>query len=322
MYFDEIMFDEINNVVSICKKINHNSTHSQKKSFFTKCLNLKNNPLWSYFFKGYEYNKYLKHGIHLFDKEIGINCKSIDELLCMLVCVAEIFEKEKRSEEEEYCYRFMFNNLWYLLNIEKIIYPIENISKCLNKQNIEETIEKYMGFVNEIEINVFENPVHFFDYIKRGKIKNGPYPYVSPSEASNRILTDFVILFGIKMLLNNYIPEINFSTYDVDYGNKNEQEHDIIVKDNLGIHLIGEAFNVSKSLLSDKKRKSVRKLEQNKKNLFNLWSRDIITIIMYNSDVEDRNSHWILKNNIYYLKVDVNDNLKAIKNKKIKINGA
>ena len=44
--------------------------------------------------------------------------------------------------------------------------------------------------------------------LKREKIGRGPYPEVSIFETSNRIMTDLVILFGIKKILIGEVPNL------------------------------------------------------------------------------------------------------------------
>jgi len=306
--FDEYLLNEIKGICFHLKNINNKTKTSIIKKFHEKCLKLKYHPSCEIFFKDYDYSEYLKRGKYLFNKERGIDTKNINQLLGMIICLAEISKKKKRNEDEEECYNFVFGSLWYLGNLEYYINPMKNISTRLNKENINDVIQEYLGLVNEIEIPTFENTLKLIDFIKRRKTQKGPYPYVSFFESSNRIMTDLVILFGIKMLLNRKIPEIEFEEYNVDFGNNNIQEHDIIVKGKWGTYLVGEAFNVSKSLFKNKKRDSIKKLMKSQLNLVNqLPQSNIKAIIIYNNDADDNDFIYKFDNNIYYLKVDINE---------------
>jgi hypothetical protein len=70
-------------------------------------------------------------------------------------------------------------------------------------------------------------------------------------------LSDLVILYGVKWLLdNNTFP---FESYTVEYGNENKNGFDICATGN-GKTLIGEAFNVAQSFFQTKKSTMLKKL--------------------------------------------------------------
>jgi hypothetical protein len=115
--------------------------------------------------------------------------------------------------------------------------------------------------------------------LKRGKILKGPYPHVSIFEASNRIFSDMVILFGIRELLLN--PQLGsillpFNQYEVKLGAENGFD---IEAENGREKLIGEAFNVAQSFFPDKKRKMKRKLtkEDNYDYKILIFNADAVT---------------------------------------------
>jgi F0F1-type ATP synthase gamma subunit len=302
MEFDEIVFCKIKEILTYLWKLDRNSKPSVIKKFHEKCIELKSHPSFKIYFENYDYNEYLTHCTHLFDSI------ELDYLLGVAVCIAEIYKKKNKTDHEDYCYNYLFNNLWFLCNMEKYINPMRGIPKTLNNNNIDDVIAKYLEMVSEIDINTFDSTIDLINFIKRGKTAKGPYPYVSLSESSNRIMTDLVILFGIKNLLNGIIPEIRFKEYFVDFGNENSKKHDILVIGRWGTYLVGEAFNVSRSLFKAKKRNSVKKLRNSQMAFLNQFPQSCITkaIIIYNSDANNKIFTWKLENDIYYLPIDLN----------------
>jgi hypothetical protein len=74
----------------------------------------------------------------------------------------------------------------------------------LNQTNIEKEFTDYLSSVNSIELPASQNDIlKFMDSLKRKPVGSGPYPDVSLFEASNRIFSDIVILFGVQRLLTN-----------------------------------------------------------------------------------------------------------------------
>jgi hypothetical protein len=131
----------------------------------------------------------------------------------------------------------------------------------LNRTNIDEEIRIYLDLINRIKFP--ERRGTNIDYmlsLKRGKIHNGPYPNVSIFEASNRIFSDIVILFGVReILLNPQIGSVRvpFSHYNVRLGNEDGFDIEAVQGDE---RLVGEAFNVAKSFFSTKHWKTKDKL--------------------------------------------------------------
>lgn len=96
-----------------------------------------------------------------------------------------------------------------------------------------------------------------FVALKREAVGSGPYPDVSLFEAANRIMTDLVILYGVKWLLTK--SELPFESYDVNYGHRDDNDFDLraIYLDKV---LVGEAFNVAPSFFQGKKGAMLKKL--------------------------------------------------------------
>jgi len=131
----------------------------------------------------------------------------------------------------------------------------------LNHSNIQIEIQKYLKEIDAIDFPERSgNNIEYMLSLKRGKILKGPYPYVSIFEASNRIFSDIVILFGIRQILMN--PQLGsirlpFDQYEVKLGAENGFDIEAEKGDE---KLIGEAFNVAQSFFPDKKRKMKAKL--------------------------------------------------------------
>jgi hypothetical protein len=158
------------------------------------------------------------------------------------------------------------------------------IENKLDRNNIDKIIKLYTDSLKEMDLKISANNIiELLEKLKRENIDKGPYRNITLFEAANRIMSDLVILFGVKDLLDGKYENINFSQYIVEYGNENNNEHDIIAEDEkTGIKLIGEAFNVSKSFFQTKKYNSLKKLRKNE-------SKNIIKVLLYNMDAVDKN---------------------------------
>lgn len=175
---------------------------------------------------------------------------------------------------------------------------MKDFTHKLNKGNIESSIKLYQSKLIDIPLKIESNNiVDLLKKLKREKIKSGPYPNLTVFEASNRIMTDLVILFGVKKLLNNVFKEINFKEYNVEYGNENLHDNDIEAESN-GVKLKGEAFNVAESHFPGKKCKMVNKLIKD----YN--GKDVI-IIIYNEDARKKKEVPRKEGNVYFLPVEI-----------------
>jgi hypothetical protein len=123
----------------------------------------------------------------------------------------------------------------------------------LNLANINEELTEYLSRVDAIKLPMPQGDVlAYITTLKRGVIDSGPYPSVSFFEASNRILSDMVILFGVKRLLTNPVVgnvRLPFTEYEVSFGVEAGNDLRAFVG---GIHLIGEAFNVAPSFFNQR----------------------------------------------------------------------
>ncbi len=177
---------------------------------------------------------------------------------------------------------------------------IDFLQRCLNKDNIEATIFEYKKKLQELPLTIEANDLlDLMNILKRQKIGKGPYPNVTIFEAANRIMTDLVLLNGVKMLLNGAINEIKFHEYNVEYGNEDNNEHDITAIEN-GKKLKCEVFNVAESFFQTKKAKSLKKLRDNKND-------EDILLIMFNKDAVPENYKIKTDKNEYYLLVNIEE---------------
>jgi len=108
-------------------------------------------------------------------------------------------------------------------------------------------------------------------------------------------MTDLVILNGVKWLLGS--RQFPFSEYVVEYGNENNNEHDILAMEN-GLKLHGEAFNVAPSFFQGKKKSALKKLRESQ------TQADFI-IILVNSDAVKDNYTPKVKENESLVFVDI-----------------
>ena len=143
------------------------------------------------------------------------------------------------------------------------------------------------------------NIIDLLTSIKRDIVSKGPYKNVTFFEAANRIMTDLVILYGVKDLLSGKYPNIIFPEYVVEFGNENKNPFDIMAEYKEE-RLIGEAFNVSKSFFQGKKSTALKKLNHDQS-----IDDKTIRILMYNRDaVEIGFSPKYIKN-LYHIVVDI-----------------
>jgi len=181
-----------------------------------------------------------------------------------------------------------------------------NRENTLDNENINDVIDEHIKLLNEMSSCVsVKSPYQLLKKLKREKIKEGRYKdKCSLFEAANRIMTDLIISYGIKDLLDG--NDFDFDKYIVEFGNDNKNPHDIMVEKDGKILLIGEAFNVAKSFFKVKKNKSLRKLrESTAENI----SNDTIKILLYNSDAVSDNYEPISKENEYHIKVDLDEKM-------------
>lgn len=128
----------------------------------------------------------------------------------------------------------------------------------ISRENVERLVQDYVVSIEGIGSSILgRTGVPLITELKRGKVGAGPYPKVSIFEAANRIMTDLVILYGVRWLLDKRL--FPFDSYVVEYGHENNNDFDIEATGD-GRKLIGEAFNVAPSFFQGKKSAMLNKL--------------------------------------------------------------
>lgn len=131
--------------------------------------------------------------------------------------------------------------------------------------------------------------------LKRERLDHGPYKGVTLFEAANRIMSDLVILKGIRWLLEN--KTFPFDAYTVEFGNENRNGFDIRAEQD-GRTLVGEAFNVAPSFYPVKRRHAARKLEKD-------GGEADLRIILVNNDARTKSMKLKGACDIQYFAVDM-----------------
>ena len=139
-----------------------------------------------------------------------------------------------------------------------------HLERELNETNIDRALADYVESADSVGDSIRGlTGIPLLETLKRGKAQTGPYPKVALFEAANRIMTDLVILRGVKWLLS--ARAFPFRSYTVEYGHEDNNDHDLMAKAD-GRTLIGEAFNVAPSFFGTKKQSALKKLRASTAN--------------------------------------------------------
>ena len=173
------------------------------------------------------------------------------------------------------------------------------MERKLNRENITSAIEEYESSIAEIGgILSGLRGVELFQCLKRKQLGTGPYPHVTLFEAANRIMTDLVILKGVKCLLES--ERFPFNEYVVEYGNEDSNDHDIQAEIS-GLLFHGEAFNVAPSFFQGKKTSMLKKLRSSERHAD-------FKMIIANLDAVQENYSPKVTDGEFYLFVDILSN--------------
>jgi hypothetical protein len=170
------------------------------------------------------------------------------------------------------------------------------MQRILTHQNINSVIDEYVLSIENIGRTIIGlQGIKLFHCLKRDKVGTGPYPNVTLFEAANRIMTDLVIMKGVKWLIDS--NELPFEEYLVEYGNEDNNDHDITAE-NKGKRFSGEAFNVAPSFYQGKKNSMLKKL---------LMANPIAdyNFIIVNADAIKSGYHPKIKDHEYYFFVNI-----------------
>lgn len=145
----------------------------------------------------------------------------------------------------------------------------------LTLQNIQDFISEYEDSFSEVGYAIQGlKGKPLIEALKRKRVESGPYPHVTIFEAANRIMSDLVILHGVKCLLA--ASTFPFDAYKVELGHENNNEFDIMASNGKET-LVGEAFNVASSFFATKKNAALKKLR-------NKSRAPTYQILMFNHD--------------------------------------
>lgn len=132
------------------------------------------------------------------------------------------------------------------------------LERVLRADNIDTALQSYLASVDSVgECIRGLDGLALLEALKRGKVRCGPYPEVALFEAANRIMTDLVVLYGVRWILKNRV--FPFAEYLVEYGHENNNAHDVLAESH-GRRLVGEVFNVAPSFFAIKKASALKKL--------------------------------------------------------------
>ena len=135
---------------------------------------------------------------------------------------------------------------------------MDGLVRAITKSNVDKLIADYLVLVETIGASVAGvSGLRLLRALKRDQVKVGPYPHVTLFEAANRIMTDLVILYGVKWILSTDV--FPFETYNVEYGNEDSHGFDLRASSD-GRQLVGEAYNVAPSFFQLKKTSMLKKL--------------------------------------------------------------
>ena len=170
------------------------------------------------------------------------------------------------------------------------------LDRRLTKENVDSVISDYLSSIESIGDTITNlKGLSLFQSLKRDPIGVGPYSGVTLFEAANRIMTDLVILHGVKWLLKT--RAFPFDEYVVEYGNEDTNDYDITAESE-GEKLTGEAFNVAQSFFQVKKASMLKKLRK-------AGNKSDYKVIMVNTDsVKDGYSPRV-RTGEYYIFVNV-----------------
>lgn len=133
----------------------------------------------------------------------------------------------------------------------------------ISREEAPRIIDRYLAQLGNLPLKI-EGPSAYtlLLRLKREPIGGGPYPNVSAFETANRILSDLIILFGVKLLLSGIrVADISFpfSSYSVALGTQSGTD---VRADEGDHHLLGEAFNVAPTFYQTKRAQAVQRLRR------------------------------------------------------------
>jgi hypothetical protein len=189
--------------------------------------------------------------------------------------------------------------------------PKKQARMTLNTNNIDTEIMHYLSDARAIKLPMQgEDIIEFIRIAKREPLQSGPYPSVSMFEAFNRILSDLVVLLGVRILLRKEILQIGrlpYTEYNVALGIEDGNDINAFHKGPPSSKLCGEAFNVSRGYFQTKKSHARKKLMRNG----DAYHR----VILFNSDAVSDPSQYrkVADRALFYIPIDVAKEIEQFK---------
>jgi hypothetical protein len=131
----------------------------------------------------------------------------------------------------------------------------------VTEANLQKAIDDYLAKLRTLQTRIEEgSPYDLLLRLKRTPVDGGPYPGVSVFETANRVLSDLVILFGLRRLFSGAdIAGVRFpfQTYLIALGTQSGPD---LQAEEGPLSLRGEAFNVASTFYQTKRAQALRRL--------------------------------------------------------------
>ena len=174
---------------------------------------------------------------------------------------------------------------------------IHTSTRTFDRDNIKPFIRQYRAAIRTVGDSIEGlRGIRLLHALKRTQRDFGIYTDVTLFEAANRIMSDLVILHGVKFLLENRAV-FPFDSYTVELGNEDRNGFDIRASAD-GRTLVGEGFNVAVSFFSTKNRHALKKMRSKA-------TAATYRIVVANADAVTESYRPDLTDNEYFLAVNV-----------------
>jgi hypothetical protein len=129
----------------------------------------------------------------------------------------------------------------------------------LSSSNIDTTIERYTSSIASLSARASAlTGLALLSTLGRTPVGAGPYPCLTLLEAASRIMSDLVILHGVRSLLAH--SAFPFDCYRVELGRERTNGFDVSASNSSGARLVGQAEAVPPASFRLRKRTLLRRL--------------------------------------------------------------
>ena len=174
---------------------------------------------------------------------------------------------------------------------------MSQIAQSLSADNIDQMIERHTDSIRALAVPIAQLAgLSLGSSLKRTPARIGPYPRLSLFEAAHRIMSDLVMLHGVKWLLKSGL--FPFDAYRVERDRRGGL--DVLANNESGAHLVGGALNVSRSSFQKRKRAVLDTLGDKR------CDADF-RVLMVNHDAIGRDAIRALPSRHWLLAIDVQD---------------